>query len=490
MTDEASGAGHARLKVFISYSRDDLKFADQLKAALDLTGFETYLDRHKIEGAEDWRTRLATLIRDADTVVFVLSPASASSPICAWEVEEAARLGKRILPVLCSPLGETSAPSRLGALNFIFFYDEPKSPESGFGTGLARLVVSLKTDLDWIREHTRLLARASEWAASDRADNRLLFGADIAAAKDWAARRPKDAPEPTALHFDFIRASEEAETRRADTERRQLEDMAAANAARQNAIEEREEAFRQAADQQRRRARLRNMALVGMTLIAGLAGWQWWRVTVLQKQAAAQLTAFRVTTGMQFLILASTAGPNTRLSNGLARLNLFPDGKAEDIVRGLPDAMRKLTNEMASQALNEILSSASAGLNLDRVLNEFQLLADVISADEEINTRSPQALLRTYLDLSIHLLSPRHSRHSMLDDLDVAELLAQIDLRIGYVYERLDDSTQAIEKYAVASAQLEKYVQDPNSIDAYRNDLAWAKSKLDKLIGAKANSSP
>jgi len=30
-------------------------------------------------------------------VVFMLSPASARSEICAWEVEEAARLGKRIL---------------------------------------------------------------------------------------------------------------------------------------------------------------------------------------------------------------------------------------------------------------------------------------------------------------------------------------------------------------------------------------------------------
>ncbi len=85
---------HGKLKAFISYSRDDLDFADQLDIALRLLGFETSLDRHAISGAEEWRQRLATLIREADTIVFVLSPSSANSDICAWEVKEATRLRK------------------------------------------------------------------------------------------------------------------------------------------------------------------------------------------------------------------------------------------------------------------------------------------------------------------------------------------------------------------------------------------------------------
>ena len=35
-----------KLSVFISYSRDDLDFADQIDAGLQLTGFATILDRH------------------------------------------------------------------------------------------------------------------------------------------------------------------------------------------------------------------------------------------------------------------------------------------------------------------------------------------------------------------------------------------------------------------------------------------------------------
>jgi TIR domain len=56
-----------------------LAFADQLEAALGLTGFSTSIDRHGISPGEDWMSRLGALIRDADTVVFVLSPSSARS---------------------------------------------------------------------------------------------------------------------------------------------------------------------------------------------------------------------------------------------------------------------------------------------------------------------------------------------------------------------------------------------------------------------------
>jgi hypothetical protein len=93
-----------KLHVFISYSRDDLNFADQLDAALNACGYECLTDRHGISGGEDWKRRLGNLISEADTVVFVLSPSSARSEICDWEVEEAARLNKRILPVNCRPL--------------------------------------------------------------------------------------------------------------------------------------------------------------------------------------------------------------------------------------------------------------------------------------------------------------------------------------------------------------------------------------------------
>src|SRR5215475_2994344 len=182
---EHTGAD-GKLAVFISYSRDDLMFADQLEATLRIGGFDTTLDRHGIHAGEEWQPRLGALIRNADTVVFVLTPSSAKSKICEWEVEEARRLGKRIMPVVPSPLGDAQTPAGLAALNYIFFYNEPKRPGSSYGAGLLDLVEGLKTDLEWLREHTRLLQRATEWEAGGRPRNRLLSGGDIAAAKAWA----------------------------------------------------------------------------------------------------------------------------------------------------------------------------------------------------------------------------------------------------------------------------------------------------------------
>jgi hypothetical protein len=96
MRDTGANAA-SKLKVFISYSRRDLAFADQLVAVLELQGFVPTIDRKGIHGAEKWEERLGQLILEADVVVFVLSPDSAASDVCAWEVEEATRRGKRIV---------------------------------------------------------------------------------------------------------------------------------------------------------------------------------------------------------------------------------------------------------------------------------------------------------------------------------------------------------------------------------------------------------
>src|SRR5258708_24896636 len=90
-SDKSTPGDHGKLRVFISYSRDDLDFADQLDIALRLQGFATSIDRHAISGGEEWQQRLGNLIREADTVVFVLSPASAGARIFGWGAAEAAR---------------------------------------------------------------------------------------------------------------------------------------------------------------------------------------------------------------------------------------------------------------------------------------------------------------------------------------------------------------------------------------------------------------
>jgi TPR repeat protein len=257
-----------KLNVFISYSRSDLTFADELASGLEVMGFATSIDRHMIREGEDWQQRLSNLIADAGTVVFILSPDSAQSPICAWEVEEAAHLAKRILPVLWRPLQDMPPPQKLAALNYVRF-DEGRS----FMAGLKALAKALTTDLDWLNEHARLFSRATEW---ERGENRLLSGSDIAEARAWAFRRPRNAPELTNLHIDYIRTSEAAEHLRSNSEARRLAEISAAQDQRAHALataeaaqKERAAALEQAARHQKSRAKAQKV-IVGVSVLSSL----------------------------------------------------------------------------------------------------------------------------------------------------------------------------------------------------------------------------
>ncbi len=71
---EDARVGEPKAKIFISYSRKDIEFADRLDAALKTRGFSTLIDRREIYALEDWWKRIEALIVQADTIVFVLSP--------------------------------------------------------------------------------------------------------------------------------------------------------------------------------------------------------------------------------------------------------------------------------------------------------------------------------------------------------------------------------------------------------------------------------
>src|SRR6266478_970168 len=72
--DAALDDRQPKAKVFISYSRKDMAFADQLEAALKARGIEPLIDRSEIYAFEDWWKRIEALIVQADTIVMVLSP--------------------------------------------------------------------------------------------------------------------------------------------------------------------------------------------------------------------------------------------------------------------------------------------------------------------------------------------------------------------------------------------------------------------------------
>lgn len=204
--------------VFVSYARENITQANEIAAGLRFAGFDVTIDENSIEKGEAWRAQLERLILSADTVVCLLSPAFAASEICGWEIDFAISRAKRILPVLVEPAAGLRA--ELEEINWVRL-DGGRS----FMAGLEHLNRSLKLDLDWVRQHTRLQQRALEWIEADRAENRLIRGEDIKAARQLLARANKDLPPVTDMQRDFIQASEEADARLQSLERQRLESM-------------------------------------------------------------------------------------------------------------------------------------------------------------------------------------------------------------------------------------------------------------------------
>jgi TIR domain len=189
-----------RAKVFVSYSRKDLAFAQMLVAALAQRGFDAFLGKTDIAPGEPWKERLASLIATADTVIFSVSPDWIASNICAWELEESTKLGKRLIPVVARRIADADAPPALGRLNWVFLAEGDDKEAA-----LTTLDTALQTDLPWVREHTRLGELARHWDEQGRRKGATLRGADLEAAERWLDRRPTNANAPTHLHQDYAR---------------------------------------------------------------------------------------------------------------------------------------------------------------------------------------------------------------------------------------------------------------------------------------------
>jgi tetratricopeptide (TPR) repeat protein len=141
--------------------------------------------------------------------VFCISPDWVASPVCGWELDESARLGKRFIPVIARSVAVADAPPAVARLNWIFC-TETDDRDAAF----AKIDSALRTDLVWVREHTRLGELARHWDESGRSASAALRGKDLETAERWLDRRPADANAPTELHQAFIRASRRAATTR------------------------------------------------------------------------------------------------------------------------------------------------------------------------------------------------------------------------------------------------------------------------------------
>lgn len=211
-----------RTRVFVSYSRRDKDFVRKLHESLVAKGFDVWVDWEGIPLGTDWWQEIVDGIQRCDNFVFVISPDSVASKVCADEIQTAIDSNKRLVPVLYREEKGMVAQIRaeLQAINFTFMRTDEE-----FKNLLPELVATLQTDLTHVKAHTRLQNLALEWERKKHSSSLVLRGEELESAETWLAHAGGKQPPPSSLQGEYIQAS------RRDANRRQRQFLTLVTAA-------------------------------------------------------------------------------------------------------------------------------------------------------------------------------------------------------------------------------------------------------------------
>ena len=185
--------------VFISYSRKDIEFAQRIHHELEARDREPWVDWQDIPPTSEWVDEVYAVIQATDTFLFVISPDSVVSEICALEIEHAVKHNKRLVPVVLRDVEDDQVHSVISAHNWVFLREE-----DDFEANFELLIDALDTDLEYVKEHTRLLTRAIEWDENNRARGLALSKRELRVADRWFMQGLSTEPKPTDLHCEYL----------------------------------------------------------------------------------------------------------------------------------------------------------------------------------------------------------------------------------------------------------------------------------------------
>ncbi len=123
--------------VFISYSREDRAFVDQLSQDLRSGGVTTWQDTKDIAAGENWRVAIQGSLRRASALLYVASARSVNSQWMSKELEAVFSRGTRVIPVVLDDKGEQGLPGFLRDLQWVDF-------RHGYEAALAQLLTALQ----------------------------------------------------------------------------------------------------------------------------------------------------------------------------------------------------------------------------------------------------------------------------------------------------------------------------------------------------------
>lgn len=207
---ETSASRESGTDAFISYSRKDQAFVKTLSAAFRQVNRAPWVDWDDIQKGEEWWKAIQRGIESANTFIFVISPDSVNSTVCRDEIEYAASCNKRFLPIVRKEgFDQRQVHPKVSSHNWLFFRET-----DDFNTAFQELIKAIDTDLDHVRDHTRLLVRALEWQGKAKNPSYLLRGLDLEEAQQWLINSMGKEPIPIDAHLQYIHTSRESETAR------------------------------------------------------------------------------------------------------------------------------------------------------------------------------------------------------------------------------------------------------------------------------------
>lgn len=91
------------MKIFISYSRVDNSYADEVEKVLKDNGVQYFFDRKDINWGDRIDTKIEEGIKSSDAILVLISPASLKSDWVPYEIGFAKGAGLQVLPYLVHP---------------------------------------------------------------------------------------------------------------------------------------------------------------------------------------------------------------------------------------------------------------------------------------------------------------------------------------------------------------------------------------------------
>jgi CHASE2 domain-containing sensor protein len=222
------------INVFITADSKDLAFARRLNETLQVQGERTWFEPEKTVLGADYSLLVNEGIARAENVIVIVSQDGLTDATVREELATAEALSKRIIAVSYQPgvmsllkrlkdkltkqsinksaetFERSHLPPSLAASPWVDFSDRDGDFMSNFG----HLYRILKSHPDHVRDHTRLLMRATEWKQNDYDDSALLRSKEVKKAERWLRQAWNQSPQPSELHEAYIQASRELALRK------------------------------------------------------------------------------------------------------------------------------------------------------------------------------------------------------------------------------------------------------------------------------------